>query len=72
MSDPFAPAAADTQPKHLNPSRSARLGRYLMERAMILICLVVGVIAALMFAAWPAEPGLRITWRKGEGWTAHR
>lgn len=39
---------------------------------MILICLVAGVIAALMFAAWSAEPGLRITWRKGEGWTAHR
>lgn len=39
---------------------------------MILIVCAVVAIAALMFAAWAAEPGVRITWRKGEGWTAHR
>ena len=35
MSDPFAPAAADTQSQHLNPSRSARLGRYLMTEGRV-------------------------------------
>lgn len=44
----FAPAAADTQSQHLNPSRSARLGRYLMERAMRILPSIILLAVTLI------------------------